>query len=214
MSFILDALRKSDAERQRAATPGLTDVRYATPRSRRNLWLPILAVVLGINLVFMGLQWWSRPPQAPAQSAPPVADPVAPPSAISDPTPAASIRSLAREIELGEPQLEPESQPTRGLPDVPVVTEATEAPAVPSRILPDNSLPSVEAVIGLGAVNIPMLNLDLHVYSAQATGRFVVINARKYKEGSQLTEGPTVESITADGVILASQGRRFTLSRK
>ena len=59
-----------------------------------------------------------------------------------------------------------------------------------------------------------MLNLDLHVYSEKAASRFVVITSRKYQEGGQLTEGPTVESITRDGVILAYQGRRFTLSRR
>ena len=59
-----------------------------------------------------------------------------------------------------------------------------------------------------------MLNLDLHVYSETAAQRFVIINARKYKEGSQLAEGPQVETINPEGVILTIAGRRFTLSRK
>ena len=59
-----------------------------------------------------------------------------------------------------------------------------------------------------------MLNLDLHVYSDQVANRFVIINSRKYREGGQLTEGPTVETINPEGVILAIQGRRFTLSSK
>jgi len=41
-----------------------------------------------------------------------------------------------------------------------------------------------------------------------------VINGRKYREGAQLTEGPRLESITPEGVVLASQGQRFTLNRK
>ncbi len=60
--------------------------------------------------------------------------------------------------------------------------------------------------MGSGGLNIPMLNLDLHVYSEAPAGRFVVINAQKYKEGGKLTEGPTVESITKDGVILVESG--------
>jgi general secretion pathway protein B len=109
----------------------------------------------------------------------------------------------------------------------PVVEEAAEqtslvpeprpapasSPPTP-RILPGDDLPTIEQLIGSGALNIPMLNLDLHVYSAKPSGRFVVINSRKYKEGGQLTEGPTVERITGDGVVLTNQGRRFTLSRK
>ena len=60
MSFILDALRKSDAERQRGAAPGLADVRYATHRGRRNIWVPLLAVVLAANIGFMAWLWYDR----------------------------------------------------------------------------------------------------------------------------------------------------------
>jgi general secretion pathway protein B len=243
MSFILDALRKSDADRQRAATPGLADVRYAGRRSRRNIWLPILVAVLAANVVFMGVQWFSRSSDHPvAEVAAPGPTPSRPPPALpaaaSDQAPAANIRPLARETEFGEPQLEPPVEGEFAAP--PVVTQEGAAPAasppVPAaalaappaapatgatatpdktpRIRASEDLPTVEEVIGSGAVKIPMLNLDLHVYSEQAANRFVIINAHKYKEGSQLTEGPTVESITKDGVILSSQGRRFTLSRR
>ncbi|MEO8444131.1 MAG: general secretion pathway protein GspB [Gammaproteobacteria bacterium] len=241
MSFILDALRKSDAERQRTAAPGLTDVRYAAREERRSIWLPILVLVLAANMLFMGYQWYARtgaavpaaavaepPPAAPAQATPPAA------------APPADIRPLAREVDYGDAPLEPELE--EGLPGapvaLPVIAEGREGgpaeprpaapvpppasapgaaaprPATPSRILPGNDLPTAEQLMGSGALNTPMLNLDLHVYSSKPTDRFVVINSRKYKEGSQLNEGPTVESITSDGVILASNGRRFTLSRK
>jgi general secretion pathway protein B len=218
MSFILDALRKSDAERQRTVAPGLADVRYAAPRSRRSIWLPILVVVLVANGVFMAVQWFGRS-----------ADRTAPEPVVTTPAPVATspqppaIRPLARESEFGEPPLEPpleppmEMEPGKMDPGMPMVQETAEpvpASATPSRIIAGNDLPTVEQMIGSGALNIPMLNLDLHVYSNQPASRFVVINTRKYKEGAQLDEGPKVESITVDGVVLVSQGRRFTLARK
>ncbi|MBL8201676.1 MAG: general secretion pathway protein GspB [Chromatiales bacterium] len=244
MSFILDALRKSDAERQRAVTPGLSDVRYAARRSKRNLWLPILVVVLAANAVFLAVQWLGRDRPPVAQSpavAPPVAVTSPPPAVMPAPEPpAADIRPLAREAEFGEPLLEPDVESEFAVPGrvpAPVVVEAAEGPPVaslapapppappaaapavpeparPSRIVAGDDLPTAEQLMGSGALNIPILNLDLHVYNASPAGRFVVINSRKYKEGSQLTEGPTVETITSDGVILSSQGRRFTLTRK
>lgn len=237
MSFILDALRKSDAERQRAATPGLADVRYATRHSRRNIWLPILVVVLAANTVFMGVQWFDRGRERPAPAPELVASSPAttgePAAALAvEPAPAAAIRPLAREAEFGEPLLEPEVGPDNVPAAPPVAMETAEpvsatpmssppapeaapvAPATPSRILVNNELPTAEQLIGSGVLKIPMLNLDLHVYSEKPTSRFVVITSRKYKEGGQLTEGPTVESITRDGVILAYQGQRFTLSRR
>lgn len=227
MSFILDALRKSDAERQRAVAPGLADVRYAARRSRRNIWLPILVAVLAANVVFMGVQWFSRGGVRPAvelaaPSPSAAVQPLSAPAAAAAPVPAANIRPLAREAEFGEPPLEPYMDREFAAGPVPQdeTKESTEqAPstqpaAAPSRILPNNDLPTAEQLIGSGTLNIPMLNLDLHVYSEAVTSRFVVINTRKYREGGQLTEGPTVESITRDGVILTSQGRRFTLARR
>jgi len=237
LSFILDALRKSDAERQRAATPGLADVRYARPEtSRRNLWLPVLVLVLAANAVFLGIQWFG---QEPAPVAPAPVTPMPEPAAVA---PAADvIRPLAREAELPGTDVEAEfgPAPVTGpeLVPAPVVVEAAEpdppapmadavapapapaaaaaaAPATPSRIVPGDDLPTAEELMARGGLNVPLLNLDLHVYSDAPAGRFVVINSRKYKEGAQTAEGPTVDTITADGVILSNQGRRFTLSRR
>ncbi len=83
-----------------------------------------------------------------------------------------------------------------------------------SKIISDPGLPTVEQLIGAGTLDLPVLNLDLLVYNDVPGVRFVVINGRKYREGAQLTEGPTLESITPEGVVLASQGQRFTLNRK
>lgn len=241
MSFILDALRKSDAERQRAATPGLADVRYAARPARRSVWVPVLAVVLAVNAVVLAFLFLRDRPE-PAAPAPAPAGPVEPaaPAAAAEPAP---IRPLAREAEFPEalPDVDVEGEfappATAGTSPVPapVVMEAPELPdpgaapappvatpapapagppPAPSRIVSGNELPTAEQLMATGALNTPMLNLDLHVYSDAPGGRFVVINSRKYKEGGQLSEGPRVESITRDGVILSIQGRRFTLSRK
>lgn len=231
MSFILDALRKSDAERQRTAAPGLADVRYAARRVRQSVWVPILALVLAANMVFMGVQWFGRggvKPEIPASDPTPPGQAEEAPALATEPARADAIRPLARETEFGEPLLEPETEldfVTEPLPRV-VTPPATEtlpppqaappvvAPATPSRILVGDDLPTAEELIGTGGLNLPILNLDLHVYSEKPGSRFVVISSRKYKEGGQLSEGPTVESITRDGVVLAYQGRRFTLDRR
>ena len=51
MSFILDALKKSELERQRQSTPGLVESGIARPRPRLPLWAVALCVLLGINLI-------------------------------------------------------------------------------------------------------------------------------------------------------------------
>jgi len=52
------------------------------------------------------------------------------------------------------------------------------------------------------------------VYATIPADRFVYINNRKYREGTRLQEGPTVERIRRDGVVLNSQGTRFLLPRE
>jgi len=231
MSFILDALRKSDAERQRTAAPGLADVRYAGRRVRQSVWVPILAAILAANVVLMGVQWFWRggaKPETAASAPAPSGQAVEGPTVATAPASPEAIRPLAREAEFGEPLLEPEAG-LEFMPETPpgavapaVPQPLTSAPAVapvvtptkPSRFVVSEDLPTAEALIGTGALNIPLLNLDLHVYSEKPGSRFVVIGSRRYKEGGQLSEGPTVERITPDGVVLAYQGRRFTLARR
>jgi general secretion pathway protein B len=53
------------------------------------------------------------------------------------------------------------------------------------------------------------LRLDVHVFSEQPAERFVFVNMQKYREGERLQEGPQLDEITPDGVILSLGGQRF-----
>ena len=56
MSFILDALRKSEHERQRQGGPGLAEVAVAAPRRpKTNVWATAAVVLLVVNLVAVGV---------------------------------------------------------------------------------------------------------------------------------------------------------------
>ena len=50
MSFILDALKKSENDRQRQTAPALFEVKVAAPRRRFPIWAVGLAVLLGVNV--------------------------------------------------------------------------------------------------------------------------------------------------------------------
>jgi general secretion pathway protein B len=54
MSFILDALKKSEGDRQRQAGPGLFELRVAPPRPRFPLWSIVVAALLGVNALVFG----------------------------------------------------------------------------------------------------------------------------------------------------------------
>jgi general secretion pathway protein B len=55
MSFILDALKKSESDRQRQNGPALFEVRVAPPRTRLPLWALAIALLLVVNL---GVALW------------------------------------------------------------------------------------------------------------------------------------------------------------
>ena len=54
MSFILDALRKSEHDRQRTTGPALAEVPVAPARPRTNLWAPIAVALLVVNFAVIG----------------------------------------------------------------------------------------------------------------------------------------------------------------
>jgi general secretion pathway protein B len=244
MSFILDALRKSDAERQRQGAPGLADIRYARRPVQRSTWVPILVVVLAANLLGMAWLWFrSGPPSSP--TAPVAAVPAAAPAAplpVAVPPPAEpgppplppEVRPLAEEAGTmapaaggdndpgGDPEPAGALLPGGGVPD-PLLAAAAElppsAPPAPppagtSRILDDPGLPTSQQLIAAGTLRVPELSLELHVYSSDPARRFVIINGGRYREGASLKEGPRVEAINAEGVVLDSQGTRFVLLPK
>ena len=53
------------------------------------------------------------------------------------------------------------------------------------------------------------LNVNVHVYNKNPESRYVFVNMKIYREGDQLLEGPQLEEITQDGVVLSFRGERF-----
>lgn len=225
MSFILDALKKSEIERQRQSVPGLTDTRLSPRRSRLPVWAVTLCVLLGVNLLVLTLVLTrksapaAQAPQPPdAASAPEVA---APPESHFSPLDAAPV--YAPEIPVAAGEVVAPLQP-------PIVREASASgPGVgamrpahhPDPLLTDADakddqevLPSINEINLTGAQALPELHLDVHVYATRAAERFVYVNMHKYHEGARLQEGPTVERIRRDGVVLNYQGLRFVLPRQ
>lgn len=242
MSFILEALRKSEHERQRKIGPSLADVQIRPQRSEKPWWAFAVGALLLINLavllvVLIRGGGEAKQTQAPAQVEtlpPPAATQVptrstavgaTPPPAYS-PRPASSASPLAAEAARGEaPYTYPPEQPTlaaaAAVPDGPPIVRPIQpptvapAPAPVQRPAPEETeiLPTLSELSGSG-MSLPDLHLDIHVHSPDPSQRFIFVNMRKYVEGQTLSEGPTIERITADGVILNHRGMRFLLPRQ
>jgi general secretion pathway protein B len=207
MSFILDALKKSETERQRQNAPGFTDVPDATDPPRAPRWLWVLGALLAINLIVL-LGVMLRPELWPGTDIAEPAD-VAPAAAAADR--GASFSEMVEEAK--KKQTGPLANESPG----PTANEQPEA-----RTPPDVKTPATVAQIyatfnelrANGTIVLPDLHLDIHVYSEQPADRFVFVNMNKYREHATLTEGPLVKEITPEGVILEHQGAGFLLPRE
>jgi hypothetical protein len=65
MSFILDALRKSESERQREASARLSRAPLATVRHRVPAWAWLLIALLSVGLIALATAWWQSMPAPP-----------------------------------------------------------------------------------------------------------------------------------------------------
>ncbi len=220
MSFILDALRKSENERQKKDTPDVTAARYKAGPARSRIWLPILGAVLVINallllvLLFRADGNTPSPETSAAVTLP--ASPVSPARMAPSARPAPTVRPLAREVMPATPAQSPgPASPAASFAKPAPVIAATSPPsAMVDSTAASGGLPSMRQLVLDGALEMNSLRLDMHVYSPVPAERFVFINMQKYREGEQLKEGPQIESIDAGGVILTHQGQRFTLERE
>lgn len=112
------------------------------------------------------------------------------------PAPAASESVLASE------SVAPAPVPARAMPAAP--------PPVPAPVEPARDLPVWPQVPTHIFQRIKGgLRLDVHVYSDSPQDRFVLINLQKYHEGERLQEGPLLDEITAEGIVLSLQGQQF-----
>jgi general secretion pathway protein B len=240
MSFILDALKKSEIERQRQNVPGLMDTRIAARRSRLPGWAIALAVLLGINLIVLLVVLMRSGGKQPAVAAVPhVAAVPAAPAAPDHFSPLDAAPQYAPEIPVAPAENAPQERatmentaPTRVAPLAPpisvagtgrgfrrpdpILTEAQTREEAQEDARENNGevLPSINEINLTGAQALPEMHLDVHVYATKPAERFVYINMRKYREGAILQEGPTVERIRRDGVVLNFQGLRFILPRQ
>jgi general secretion pathway protein B len=243
MSFILDALKKSEIERQRQTEPGLMDAGSMRRRSRLPPWAALLGLLLAINIVVLLVVLMrngapARPAAASRVHAADSAAVAAPPGASSQFSPLDPAPVYAPEIPLSAAagtsagDSAATSAAPRTLPSVaplraPASRAAARALHRPDPVLSDADaagnaagadndevLPSISEINLTGAQALPELHLDVHVYATKPSDRFVYINMRKYRQGAVLPEGPTVELIRRDGVILNFQGLRFLLPRQ
>lgn len=229
MSFILDALKKSDSERQRQAGPALFEVRSAAPRGGLPLWALVLGVLLAVNLVALGWYVWRSPaPAAGRANALPATPAAQRPVERSAPPARAAAAPGGEAVRAAAPRARPAPVLPPRPATTPGITPADESanPADYEEALPAGTgvstpprrdagiVPTLDQLPPAFRGQLPSLHLDMHVYATRAADRFVFLNLQRLHEGEATRDGVRVEEITPAGVILDFRGTRFQLERE
>jgi len=238
MSFILDALRKSEHERQRQTGPALVETPVATPKPKSNVWATAAIALLVVNLVAIGLLLLYKSRDEPTVStaadtkqparvdaAPPTVAPAAQvavtqtlPQPVAPPpvAPPPMLRPAEEALAAPGTRNPLEGEISSGAPsmDYEAAARAAEPPPGPPAVVPTQRTSNLPTADEFAArAGLPEMRLELHVYSTNPQQRFVFINGRKYQQGDSTQEGATVDEVTPDGVILNARGNRFLLPR-
>ena len=219
MSFILDALKKSETERQRADAPALYEMKMAPARQRVATWLIVLGALLVINIIVLsvvllhGSRSAAPPAEATATQAPAAVSPAPAPTAGP---PALTAPSAPTEMAGAPPAAGPASDTQAAGNAGGAATGASDddKPAVDPAahaVAGSDDIPTYDQVASAPGANLPQLKLDLHAYATNPADRFVFLSGVNLKEGQTSPAGVRVETITPDGAILVWHGTRFFL---
>ncbi len=206
MSLILEALRKSEAERRRGSTPDVAmELPPASlPRARATpAWL-LPAVVIGALALLVA--WWSSQRNAgtPASvAAVEIALPAA--AAIETPAPPAVV---ARPTQAPVATPAPPMSSSRAVASQPAVAGIVAAVPMPVRPVPLPPDPvEVPVISDIDATSLPPVKLSMHMWDALPGKRFVILDGQRMAEGDRNGE-VTVVAIERDGVVVERNGKR------
>lgn len=220
MSYILDALKKAEAERKLGAVPGIhapaADAAGSSQRSRRTLWLAAaLALLVGILAALA----WLRPWHAPQTAALPPA-----PSAFTAPAPQV-LPALAPVLPLVQlPPLKPEAA-ARLVPPSPAKPRALASAAPQPLSTPqqppqaaqdagrqDNEPLTLRELPEQIQREIPALKIGGYIYSSNPAERSLLINNKLLREGDEAAPGLVLEKMLRGSVVLNYKGYRYRIA--
>ena len=234
MSYILDALKKADAERAHGRVPGLH-----TPTANLEADLPPLrgrppAWVMGLGAVLVlaalgSAWWWTRPvATTPVTPTAPIPTQAPTPSLAATPTPL-SARSVSAtpvtpsparaQAAAPTPQTEmrsPVVTPPQTVSPAPAATPAKPSTRAPIHVDPatttSTQVPNLAELPEDVRRSLPALTVSGAMYSDQPASRMLLINNRVFHEGDQPVAGLVLEEIRLKSAVFRYRGTRYAVS--
>lgn len=212
MSYILDALRKADAQRERDPARGIhaqpvTLSGHPDPSAPGNrLRLVVTALVVVAALLTAAMWWlgWFARPAAPAVAAA-VASPVAPIAPTVQPVTPPS--SPATEVLPAAPPAPPPPAPPPPAREAPRAA-VTAYPPAPAASAGDRLLSLAELPADVQR-ELPKLTITGGVYSPTPAQRLLIVNGQVLNEGAEAAPGVLLEQIRPKTAVLNFRGYRY-----
>ncbi|HEX6708475.1 MAG TPA: general secretion pathway protein GspB [Albitalea sp.] len=192
MSYILDALRRADAERERKGVPGLhaQTVLPATGDDERRAGAnPLVWMGVGAAVVLAAALAWSLSGSEPA----PVVAAVAPPPVMAAAPPATA------------------PAPLPALGAAPVETPAPRAPT-PAASVPAERVYTIAELPEAIRKELPPLAIGGSIYSDTPASRFLIINGQIFHEGDQIAKDLKLEQIKLKAAVLRYRSYRVGIT--
>jgi general secretion pathway protein B len=208
MSYILEALKKAQAERQLGNAPTIhaPHLHHAAPRLPAVKRSGVLALAAGAAVVAAAgwFAWSQRSPAPVAVLTPPV--PVAPAAApvVANPVPVpAPVAPVASPPPAAVARVEPVVRPRKAaVPAAPVVPAAAPAPAEENiRFAKDLPLEIQQ--------QLPRVGFGGYMYSDNAADRLVLVDKTLRHEGEEIAPGLMLEKLLPKGAVLNYRGTRY-----
>ena len=223
MSYILDALKRADAERQHGTVPSLHTRQVTTPAlqntsgAQNRRWLTAGAVLILAAAAAVGGWFWRAPSndaprQADAQIAltSPVASPpplpaLAAPTLLPAPVPAPVTAAPVAPKPKPEPAPKPEAPPRR-------IAAPKPTPPPPPPAAASAELPLLSELPDNIRRQIPAMAINGVVYSDNPGQRVLLVNQQVLTQGSQAVPDVKLEEIRPHSSVFSFQGTRFRLA--
>ena len=187
MSYILDALKKSEAARDPKAAAALVIAeaeRTQAERQKYRIALWVIGIALLANAAIFGawLTWWANPQ-----------------AAVAEVQPIPTLKQSAAGPEQSEPTRTPETAPNATPPVA--AAAVTQPPQSRTPAQPRLERVALSELPSSARAGFPGLAFSTHIFADDPELRAVVINGTRRTEG-ELVEGMTIEEITEGGVVL------------
>lgn len=223
MSYILDALRRSQAERERGQVPGLNaqpvaaGPRAGTDGHAPRRWAVPMALLAAAGLGLLAWWWLARPAAAPGASlvAAPSQAPSLPAATVPAAAPLPMVVSAPAPVALvpgpAAPVPRPASTPPAALPAATAPPSAAAGAGTP----PVPPMPAAPRSVKLAELSaeqrreLPPLALGGSIWSESVLARFVIFNGQVVREGESAAPGVVVERIGSKTVLLRWRDMRI-----